>query len=159
MPAAGEQRPHRLLDPGAGRVQQPDERDPLGERELAQARDLELAGHAHRAGHHREVIGGDRGQAAVDLAVAGDHAVGGGVLAVHGALGEVRPPVDPELDERPLVDQQRQPLARGQLLARVLGGDLLLAATEPDLLAPCTQIFGERAQQAGGGGVGGQDRA
>ena len=38
------------------------ERDPLGQRQLAQARHLQLAGHPHRAGHHREVVGGDRDQ-------------------------------------------------------------------------------------------------
>ena len=119
--AAGEQRADRLLDPRAGRVEQPDQRDPLGQRQLAQPRDLELAGHAHRARHHREVVGGDRDQPAVDLAVAGDHAVGRRLLALHRPLGEVRPAVDPELDERALVDQQGEPLARGQLLLRRAG--------------------------------------
>jgi hypothetical protein len=46
--------------------------------------------------------------------------------------------------------------ARGQLLGRVLLGDLLLAATELDLLPARGEIFRERAEQAGGGGgVGG----
>jgi hypothetical protein len=64
--------------------------------------------------------------------------------------------VDPELDEGPGVDQQIQSLARGELVTRVLGGDLLLAPAELDLLAPRAQVLGERAQQAGGRGVGGQ---
>ncbi len=149
----------RLLDPGAGRVEQPHERDPLGQRELAQPGDLQLAGHPHRAGHHREVVGGDSDEPAVDLAVTGDDAVGGRVLALHRALGEVRTAVDPELDERPLVDQQRQPLAGGQLLLCVLTGDLLLTTAEPDLLAAGGEILGERAQQAGGGSVGGHGRS
>ena len=38
--------------------------------------------------------------------------------------------MDAELDERALVDQQREPLARGQLALLVLAGDLLLAAAE-----------------------------
>jgi hypothetical protein len=40
----------------------------------------------------------------------------------------VDPGVDAELGERALVDQERDPLARGQLAALVLGGDLVLAA-------------------------------
>ena len=88
--------------------------------------------------------------APVDLAVAGDHAVGGRLDAVHRALGEVRPAVDAELDERAVVDQQRDPLARGQLLARVLLCDLLLAAAEADLRAARVEVFDERAQQAWG---------
>ena len=67
----------------------------------------------------------------------------------------MRAAVDPQLDERALVDQQGQPLAGGELVASVLGGDLLLAPAELDLLAPRVEILRERAQQAGGGGVGG----
>ena len=125
---AREQRAGGLLDARAGRVEQPDHRDALAERQVAQARDLHLAGHAHRAGHHGEVVGGHGDQAAVDLAVAGDDAVGRRLLALHRALREVRAPVDAELDERALVDQQRQPLARGELVLLVLAGDPLLAA-------------------------------
>jgi hypothetical protein len=67
----------------------------------------------------------------------------------------MRATVDPELDERAVVDQERDPLTRGQLLARVLGLDLVRAASQLDLLAPRPQILGERPQQAGGRGVGG----
>ena len=62
--------------------------------------------------------------------------------------------MDPELDERALVDQQREPLARGQLLGGVLGGDLLLTAAELDLLAPGLEILDQRSEQARAGGVG-----
>ena len=65
-------------------------------------RDLDLAGHAHRAGHHREVVGGDRDGPPVDVAPARDHAVGGRLAPVHRALGEVRAGVDAELGERPV---------------------------------------------------------
>jgi hypothetical protein len=57
--------------------------------------------------------------------------------------------VDPQLDERALVDQQGQPLAGGQLVALVLGGDLLRTAAELDLLPARTQIFRERPEKAG----------
>ena len=144
---AGEQRAGRLLDARAGRVEQPDHRDALGERELAQSGDLQLAGHAHRARHHGEVVGGHRHQPAVDLAVAGDHAVRRRLLAFHRALREVRPPVDAELRERALVDQQRQPLARGELALLVLARDLLLAPAELRVLATLVQLLHQRAQR------------
>ena len=85
-------------------------------------------------------------QAPVDLAVAGDHAVGRRLLALHRPLGEVRPAVDAQLDEGALVDQQLEPLARGELVLLVLALDLLLAAALPGLLAPLVQIVDERPQ-------------
>ena len=85
---AGEQRADRLLDARARGVEQPDERHPLGQRELAQARDLHLAGHPHRAGHDREVVGADGDEPPVDLAVAGDDAVGRRLLALQPAHRE-----------------------------------------------------------------------
>ena len=130
VPGPGEHRAGGLLHARAGGVEQPHERDPLGERQLAQTSHLDLTGHPHRAGHHREVVRAHRGEAAVDLAVAGDHAVGGRLHAVHRALRGVRAAMDAELDERAGVDQQRDPLARGELLALVLLGDLLLAAAQ-----------------------------
>ena len=103
---AGEQRADRLLDPRARGVEQPHERDPLGQRQLAQARDLHLAGHAHRAGHDREVVGGDGDHPPVDLAVAGDDAVGRRLLVLQPAHGVVDAGVDAQLGERARVDQQ-----------------------------------------------------
>jgi hypothetical protein len=146
---AGEHRPRRLLHTRAGGVEQPHERDALGQRELAQAADLNLTGHAHRSGHHREVVRAHRGQPAVHLAVAGDHAVGGSVHALHRALGEMRATVDAELDERPLVHQQGQSLARRELALLVLAGDLLLSPSQLDLRAPGLQVLHERTQERG----------
>ena len=144
---AREQRAGRLLDPRSGGVEQPDEGDPLAQRQLAQARDLELAGHAHRAGHHGEVVGANGHQAALDLPVAGDHAVGRRLLVRHRALGEVRPPVDAQLGEGALVDEQRQPLAGGELVLLVLALDLLLAAPRAGTLAALVQVVHQRAQR------------
>ena len=143
---AREQRADRLLDPRAGRVEQPHERDPLGQRQVAQPGDLHLAGHAHRPGHHREVVGAHRDQPAVDLAVAGDHAVGRRLLALEPAHGVVDPGVDAQLRERAVVDQQVEPLARGELLLRVLARDPLLAPAELRLRAPLVQVVDERAE-------------
>ena len=144
---AREHRAGRLLDPGAGRVEQPDQRHPLLQRQLAQARHLDLAGHPHRAGHHGEVVGGDRDGAPVDVAPAGDHPVGRRLLAVHRALREVRAGVDAHLDEGARVDEQVDPLARGQLAGGVLLGDLLLAPAELRLLAALVEVV-DRAPSA-----------
>jgi hypothetical protein len=57
--------------------------------------------------------------------------------------------VDPQFDERALVDQQGQALAGGQLVALVLGGDFLRTTAELDLLPARTQIFRERPEKAG----------
>ena len=57
--------------------------------------------------------------------------------------------MDAQFDERAVVDQQRDPLARGQLLGGVLRGDLLGPAAQLDLLAPGGQVRGERTKQAG----------
>src|ERR1700693_1202630 len=59
--------------------------------------------------------------------------------------------MDPEFDERPFVDQQRQPLPRGQLVLGVLRLDLFSTAAQLDLLAPAAETLGQRAQRAGGG--------
>jgi hypothetical protein len=47
----------------------------------------------------------------------------------------------------PRVDQQVDPLARGQLAALVLLGDLLLAAAELRLLAALVQLLGQLAER------------
>ena len=84
----------------------------------------------------------------VDAAVAGDHAVGRRVAALHRALGEMRLRVDAQLGERARVDEQRDPLARRQLAGRVLARDPLLAAAQPRQRATLVQVLGERAQAA-----------
>src|SRR5260221_3556679 len=101
--------------------------------------------------HHGEVVGGDAAGAAVDAAPAGDDAVGGGLDPVHRPVGEGRAAVDAELDEAALVDQQVDPLARGQLAALVLLGDLLLAAPQLRLLAALVQLFVQLRQRGGAG--------
>ena len=58
--------------------------------------------------------------------------------------------MDAELHERARVDQQRDPLARGELFALVLLGDLLLAASEHDLRAAGLQVLDQRPQQGRG---------
>src|SRR5437588_6706672 len=66
--------------------------------------------------------------------------------ALHRALGEVRPTVDTELHEGPLVDEQVEALARGELVALVLQGDLLLAAARSGPLAALVEVLDERPE-------------
>jgi hypothetical protein len=54
--------------------------------------------------------------------------------------------VDPELGERPLVDEQVDALARGELVLVVLAGDPLLAAAEAGLRAALVEVLDQRAK-------------
>ena len=151
---AGEQRADRLLDARARRVEQPHERHALLQRQLAQARDLQLAGHPHRAGHHREVVGADAGHPAVDAAVAGDHPVGGRVAAVHRALGEVRLRMDAQLGER----ARRRPAARSARARSACRPRAGARSAPPRRRAAparaARQVLGERAHAAHAGSTG-----
>ena len=71
----------------------------------------------------------------------------GASLSFIARLREVRPPVDAELDEGAVVDQEREPLARGQLVLLVLARDLLLAAAELRLRAALLEVLDERSQR------------
>ena len=72
-------------------------------------RDLVLADRAHRPGHHREVVRRDRDRPAVDLADAGDRAVGREVAVAEAGVHVVGE--QPVLDPRARVEQQVEPLA------------------------------------------------
>jgi len=127
----------RLLDAGAGRVEQPHDWLAVAQRQLANAGGFELlADRAHRSGHDREVVGDHPDLAAVDVAVAGDHAVGGRAIRVKLAAA-VRLLVreQAELDERVLVEQEAKPLADRELASLLLLGDLLGTAHAEVLLA------------------------
>src|SRR3954471_10827162 len=100
-------------------------------RELAQARDLAPPRRPHRARHDREVVRADREHPPVDLPVAGDDPVGRRHAALEPADGVIDPGVQPELGERARLDEQGDPLARGQLAGGVLLVDLLLPAAAP----------------------------
>ena len=73
----------------------------------------------------------------------------GASLPAIARLEGVRAGVDPHLDEGPLVDEQVDALARGQLAALVLLGDLLLAAAELRRLAALVQVVGRAVQCTG----------
>ena len=85
-------------------------------------------GLAERAAEHGEILAEGEDEAAIDQAVAGDHAVARDLLLLHAEI------VAAVLDEHvPLlegagIEQQLQPLARGELALLVLLLDALLAA-------------------------------
>ena len=106
-------------DAGAGRVDQPEHRQLVGQRLLGQPHDLLDRARSPRAGLHRRIVGHDAHRSAVDRAGAGHHAVGGEVVG-----GGVRQQA--VLDERAGVDQQVDAVADEQLallgqLGRPLG--------------------------------------
>ena len=70
---------------------------------------------------------------AVDRAPAGDHAVAVGSLLLHAEIGAAMGDEHVELLKGALVEQQLDPLARGQLALGVLRVDPLLAAAQPGL--------------------------
>ena len=94
-----------------------------------------------RAAEHGEVLGEDVDQPAVDPAVAGDDAVAGhdllGQPEIGGAVGDE--PV--ELDEAALVEQQIEPLARGELPFLVLLRDPRGAAALLGQRLPMMELF------------------
>ena len=76
-----------------------------------------------RAAEDGEVLGEDVDQAAVDPAVAGDDAVAGDHLLLEPEVGGAVGDEAVELDEAAFVEQQVEPLARGELALLVLLGD------------------------------------
>src|SRR6185312_9769836 len=130
--------PRLRIDARARRVDEPDHRDAVAQRHLAQARDLDLAGLADRSALDREVVGGGAHHASFDAAVAADDRVGGRLVGA-----EVRHlrAVDADLEPLAVVEEAIEPLARAPLAALVLLADLGLAAHLLDARAPLLQIL------------------
>ena len=81
-----------------------------------------------RAAEDGEVLDEEIDEAAVDRAPAGDDAVAGHARRLHAEIGRAVFDEGVEFLERAFVEQDLEPLARGQLAAGVLGLDALLAA-------------------------------
>ena len=73
-----------------------------------------------RAAEHGEVLAEDEDQAAVDGAMAGDHAVAGDVLLVHAEIDAAMLDEHVPFFEGVGIEQQLEALARGQLAFGVL---------------------------------------
>ncbi len=78
---------------------------------------------AERAAEDGEVLREDEDLPAVDRAVAGDDAVAGDRCLLHAEVGAAVRDEPVELDERARVEQQIDPLARGELAGLVLALD------------------------------------
>jgi hypothetical protein len=103
-------------------------------------------GGGERPSEHREVLGKDKGQAAVDPAPAGDHAVPGNPIPGHAELGDAMLDEHVELLEGALVEQEVDALAGRELALGVLGGDALGASAHPRLFAALLEFFQDRLQ-------------
>ena len=92
-----------------------------------------------RAPEHREVLAEHEDEAAVDRAVAGDDAVAEDALVLEPESAAAVDDERVELDEGPRIEQQLEPLARGQLPFGVLLLDTFLTAAESRLRAQRVQ--------------------
>jgi hypothetical protein len=85
------------------------------------------------AAEHGEVLAEGEGQAAVDHAVAGDDAVARDLLVGHAEVGTAVLDEHVPFLEGAFVEQQFEPLARGELALLVLRVDALLATAQAGL--------------------------
>ena len=109
-----------LLNARAAAVGDADEWHAGAQREVLHLGDLVAVDLAQRAAEHGEVLRVHGHLAAVDGAVAGDDAVAEGTVLFQAKSGGAVAREGVELDERALVKQQLDALARGLLAARVL---------------------------------------
>ena len=124
------ERDDAFLDARAAGVVQADDRRAVAHRHVHHLADLGGVGFRQRAAEHGEVLREGVDHAAVDAAVAADHAVAGDDLLLH---PEVLAAVGDELVhflERARIEQARHALARGQLACVVLLLEPLFAAAE-----------------------------
>ena len=94
-----------------------------------------------RAAEHGEVLGEHIGDAAVDGAPAGDHAVAGDLGLLHAEIDAAVLDIHVELLEGALVEQELEPLPRGELAARVLGLDAFPPAAFARPAPPNLKLF------------------
>ena len=119
---------HALLDPRAGALVDADDRAAGLHREVHDLGDLLAVDLAQRAAEDREVLAEDAHHAAVDLAVAGHHAVAVGAGLLQAERGRAVPRELVELDEGALVEEHLDPLAGGLAALGVLLLDRLRRA-------------------------------
>mmetsp|Transcript_46039 Transcript_46039/g.104903 ORF Transcript_46039/g.104903 Transcript_46039/m.104903 type:complete len:552 (+) Transcript_46039:582-2237(+) len=124
------QRVHALLDAGAARVVEADDRGAHEHSLVHDFLDLERLRLAERAAQDREVVREDEDEAPVDEALPGDDRVAGVLVLLH---AELRAAVLQELvvlEEGTLIDEDGEALARAQLPFLVLRVDALLSAAK-----------------------------
>ncbi len=135
------QRSHAFLDAGAAAVVYADHRRPVLHRHVHDLADLLGMGFAERAAEDGEILAEDIDHASVDRAPAGHHAVARWPVRLHPEIGAAVRHEHVELLERALVEQQLDPLARGQLALAVLCGDPPVAAAHARRFAPVLKLL------------------
>ena len=123
------ERGHSFLDARAPRVVEPDHGRPHLHGEVHHLADLPGVRLGKAPSEHREVLGEDVDQPAVDLPVAGDDTVAGDFLVRHAEVEAAMLDELVELLERALVEEQAHPFARGELPLAVLPLDAVGAAS------------------------------
>ena len=98
-------------------------------------------GLAQSAAEHGEVLAENKHQPAVDHAVAGDHAIARDLVVLHAEINAAVLDKHVPLFKAACVEQQFEPLARGQLALFVLGINAFLAATQASQLALGFELF------------------
>ncbi len=111
---------HALLDAGSGALVDADDRTAGLDGEVHHLGDLLAVDLAQRAAEDGEVLGEHAGLAAVDGAEPGDHAVAVGAVLLQPERGGAVPGELVELDERAVVEEVLDALARGPLALGVL---------------------------------------
>ena len=89
----------------------------------------------HRPAEDGEILREDKHEAPVDRAAAGHHPVAGNAGVGHAEIDAVMFDIGVDFLERPLVQQDFQPFARGQLALGVLGVDAFLPAAHVGCVA------------------------
>ena len=141
------ERDDALLDAGAGALVDADDRAAGLDGEVHDLGDLLAVDLAQRAAEDGEVLGEHAHLAALDGAVAGDHAVAVGAVLLQPERHRPVPGQLVELHERALVEEQRDPLARGLAALGVLLLDRLGRPGVHGLVEPTVEV----GQLAGGG--------
>ncbi len=139
--AVAAERRDALLDAGAAGIEQADDRRAHLQRHVLDLDDLLRVRLRERAAEDREVLGEDEDRAAVDGAPAGDDAVARDPDVRHAEIDRAVLDEHVELLERAPVQEEFDPLPGGELAARVLRRDALLAAAEPRISAPVFEPF------------------
>ena len=139
--AVAAERRHAFLDARPAGVEEADDGRAVLQRHVLDLGDLAGVRLRQRAAEHREVLGEDVDDAAVDGAPARDHAVAGDLGLLHAEVGAAVLDVHVELLERVVVHEQADALAGRELAALVLGVDARLAAAQARFRPPPLQFL------------------
>ena len=119
----------------------PDDRRTVLDRHILNLADLLRVGLGQRSAKDREILTEDIDQTAVDRAPTGDNAVTCGFLLLHPEVGAAVGDEHVEFFKRPIIKQQVDPLAGGQLATGVLRINALLPSAQSGVVAAGFKLF------------------